>query len=1657
MRNIAIFTRSAIMLTCLSLSACGGDSESPPTQAQQPATTNAQSVGALPDTAGLTSTGTINESALPDVWTSVDVGTPDLAGSASYSDGQILLSGNGYSLDTNDSLHFIYQPLQGDGQIVAQLTNISDAGKWGYHGLMVRETLNNDSQYASNHYFEDEAISFFKGRRDGVGINVPIEDKQVHLPNVWLKLERVSDVFIASISNDGETWQETHRETVVMRENVLIGLAANAHHKRKITTGTWQNVEVSSTGNSADIVNSPTNLTAVARGMKAVALTWQDNADNETGYRVERAEDADSLEFESFAVLSPNSTYLVDHALEPETTYHYRVSALMGETASGYSNVVNRKTMADESKLPDAWSSTDIGSPAIAGFATYTDDQYSVSGNGYISGTFDSFHFVYQPLEGNGEIVGQLLSAENTGTVGYHGIMIRETLDTDSQFVSNMYHRSRAFFKSRSNGAIEEQSEETKNLLPLWFKLERLDDLFITYISDDGETWQETHRATVVMGDNVFIGLTANAHSLDKITKGTWQHVQVFADAERLAPPTNVTIEASINDEVTLTWQDNSNNETGFRIERAVRGNPLVFEVVAEVGANTTFYQDDGLTLGTHYVYRIVAVKGNVSSHFSEQTTVEVLAYENAILYMQRLAGDYDKTDRHNSISVTTTGDSANNLLRHPGMIGKEINVELERSLSASDGTISFKITPNTHQQTTEFFSSDALTISQVEEQLHISANGINNIYNVRLDTLTCNHVAIRFKNGVMSPYVNGEWFDDVNVGSLEIDSFNLQEYDGNVWDILLTNSQISDEVIYERSARCTEAVEPTHLPFADYPFRLCGVYTCLWLKSEEQLLEEKKRVYLHALDIAYDRNTFDVQMFKYDDVDRQASLDRWVNRENNSLSNSATRRFEIFTLDNLFSTDGSVNTHYWLHENFHGYQMPLFGGGKWLAEATASWASWNFNHKSSPGYGHGAFTLNPHLGMYEITKELGKKRYYHTSIMFAYITAFVTGDSIIGKLYNSPEIESDAFKALIKVVEDEGHDFPQVFAEFAARTTVWDYPDPKVSDDLQAVQKKAIVVGEADNTLAATWPAEGTYGIYHVAPKRYLPGAYGWNSYKIESTAAGTYTLKVKGSDQNTGDLNFIGKVVKGKPGAYEYVDLPIGTEVSLGNGEAEVEVTTQEGEELFLVVVAISEDHLSGENVDFVYEYAIESSAHPLPNDHIRTFVLPEQTGPAIVDHKNYTVTSEVQRGTDVSVLSPTVTLSDGAFSSIPNGTLVDFTHPVVYSVTGLSNAEAKDWVVTVEAMPLRTDTDFVTFEIENITPFFTVDKTEHTVSANLLSVADLTAVRPVFSLSDGATSVPASGEIVDLTNPVTYTVTAEDGTTIQSWTVLARDFRPYITTWQTDEANTDINLSSGDFDGNYEFTWKDAYGLPVQSGSVSSEKEEFFQTTLVEPGTYTLEIKGYYPYFHTPDIEYLKDVNQWGDIPWKSLTFGGWDGDGFSATDLPNLSNVTSMYQMFVRAKNFNSDISQWDTSNVTNMSRMFSRAAAFNSDISGWDVSNVTSMESMFREAFAFNRDIGQWDTTHLQVTSEMFFGARTFNQNLGSWNITSIVNMEKMFSSETFSQINYDKTLTGWAGQNARGYVVFGAEGLRYCEAETSRYLLINELNWTITGDELVCP
>lgn len=250
----------------------------------------------------------------------------------------------------------------------------------------------------------------------------------------------------------------------------------------------------------------------------------------------------------------------------------------------------------------------------------------------------------------------------------------------------------------------------------------------------------------------------------------------------------------------------------------------------------------------------------------------------------------------------------------------------------------------------------------------------------------------------------------------------------------------------------------------------------------------------------------------------------------------------------------------------------------------------------------------------------------------------------------------------------------------------------------------------------------------------------------------------------------------------------------------------------------------------------------------------------------------------------------------------------------------------------------------------------------------------------------------------------------------------------------------------------------------------------------GVYTLRISGAFPrfYFNNGDDKLkLLSIDQWGTGQWTSMAqaFYGAANMDIRATDVPDLSHVTSMSNMFMGAHNLRGENANWNwnTSNVQFMSHVFYDARLFNQDISSWNTADVRVMRSMFDQAHAFNQPVGRWNvgrvedmfgmfayarnfnqplndwnTQNVRNTRLMFTNAIAFDQPLNKWNITNITNAENMFRDVKLSTPNYDATIMGWSSQAVQANVPFGGGRSNYCLSDANRTNLIANSSWTIT-------
>jgi pectate lyase len=103
------------------------------------------------------------------------------------------------------------------------------------------------------------------------------------------------------------------------------------------------------------VPNAPSGLTASASSSSQINLAWTDNANNETGFTIERATGTGA--FAVIATVGANVTSYQNTGLSPSTSYSYRVRAQNANGSSANSNTATATTLPGTGTPPAAPSS----------------------------------------------------------------------------------------------------------------------------------------------------------------------------------------------------------------------------------------------------------------------------------------------------------------------------------------------------------------------------------------------------------------------------------------------------------------------------------------------------------------------------------------------------------------------------------------------------------------------------------------------------------------------------------------------------------------------------------------------------------------------------------------------------------------------------------------------------------------------------------------------------------------------------------------------------------------------------------------------------------------------------------------------------------------------------------------------------------------------------------------------------------------------------------------------------------------------------------------------------------------------------------------------------------------------------------------------------
>jgi glucose/arabinose dehydrogenase/regulation of enolase protein 1 (concanavalin A-like superfamily) len=182
--------------------------------------------------------------------------------------------------------------------------------------------------------------------------------------------------------------------------------------------------------------------------------------------------------------------------------------------------------------LPPPWQNVDVGDVGVAGSAAYAAGMFSAQGSGAdIWNNADAFHFVHQPLYGDGEITARVLTLDPTDGWAKAGVMIRENLDAGSKHAMTVVSpgNGAAFQRRVDTDGISTHTAGPNVLAPYWVRLQRAGDVLTSSVSANGTTWTVVGTETISMLPTVSIGLCVTSHNnavqctamLDNVTLST--------------------------------------------------------------------------------------------------------------------------------------------------------------------------------------------------------------------------------------------------------------------------------------------------------------------------------------------------------------------------------------------------------------------------------------------------------------------------------------------------------------------------------------------------------------------------------------------------------------------------------------------------------------------------------------------------------------------------------------------------------------------------------------------------------------------------------------------------------------------------------------------------------------------------------------------------------------------------------------------------------------------------------------------------------------------------------------------------------------------------------------------------------------------------------
>jgi glucose/arabinose dehydrogenase/regulation of enolase protein 1 (concanavalin A-like superfamily) len=404
------------------------------------------------------------EPTAPSPWQSADVGSPLMPGTTDYSAASqtYYLDGSGADVNTtNDQFHYMYQTLNGDGTIVARVRYQTNSSPWAKAGVMIKQSTT---------------------------AGIPFVDALV-----------TPDVSPATANINGIGCPIGAASTYCAAPAPPINP----------TYGYGDRLQFSPNGSKTPASLPPEGLSP----NKWVKLTRAGN--NFTGY-----ESPDGVIWTQIGIATITMT-------GPVTIGLFVTSHNIGSySTAAFDNVQVTSTAPPPppGPLPSPWVDTDVGSPAIAGSASYNNGVFTVNGAGTdIYGTSDQFNYAYQPVSAGGTMIARVTSQNNTSSNAKAGVMFKQSTTAGTNYILIAVAPSGVVkVQYDFNGSFTESTYTFPNV---WMKLSYLGGVFTAYLSSDGVNWASVLTKTLTITDPMTTGLFVCSHNASALGTATFDNV----------------------------------------------------------------------------------------------------------------------------------------------------------------------------------------------------------------------------------------------------------------------------------------------------------------------------------------------------------------------------------------------------------------------------------------------------------------------------------------------------------------------------------------------------------------------------------------------------------------------------------------------------------------------------------------------------------------------------------------------------------------------------------------------------------------------------------------------------------------------------------------------------------------------------------------------------------------------------------------------------------------------------------------------------------------------------------------------------------------------------------------------------------------------------